>query len=168
MYVIHYIGGAINVKKMPKAQAVEYAKQINDNPTGVFPERVKLAQSAEARDIMQKRLFAQSIFHRHSDVYGMSMSELGFTDRRKGYWYLCRRVSIDSDVTLNVRIAKDGHDWQIDVLDECFCQPYDYQYLLSVNPTLDYANNVADECEKWYRRLSEWGLLSGWHEGMYV
>lgn len=31
MYAIHYIGGAINVKKMPKAQAVEYAKQINDN-----------------------------------------------------------------------------------------------------------------------------------------
>lgn len=76
MYAIHYIGGAINVKKMPKAQAVEYAKQINDNPTGAFTESVKLAQSAEARDIMQKRLFAKSIFHRHSDVYGMSMSEL--------------------------------------------------------------------------------------------
>lgn len=76
MYAIHYIGGAINVKKMPKAQAIEYAKQINDNPTGAFPERVKLAQSAEAREIMQKRLFTQSIFHHHSDVYGMSMSEL--------------------------------------------------------------------------------------------
>lgn len=98
----------------------------------------------------------------------VTMRELGFTDLRKGYWYLCRRVSADSDITLNVRISKDGHDWRIDVLDECFCQPYDYQYLLSVNPTLDYANNVADECEKWYRRLSEWGLLSGWHEGMYV
>lgn len=76
MYAIHYIGGAINVKKMPKAQAIEYAKQINDNPTGTFPEIVKLAQSAEARDIMQKRLFTKSIFHRHSDVYGMSMAEL--------------------------------------------------------------------------------------------
>lgn len=54
MYAIHYIGGAINVKKMPKKQAVEYAKQINDNPTGAFTESVKLAQSAEARDIMQK------------------------------------------------------------------------------------------------------------------
>lgn len=97
-----------------------------------------------------------------------TMRELGFTDLRKGYWYLCRRVSPDSDTTLNVHIAKDGHDWQIDVLDENFCQPYDYQYLLSVNPTLDYANNVADECEKWFRKLSEWGLLSGWHEGMYV
>lgn len=77
MYAIHYIGGAINVKKMPKKQAVEYAKQINDNAlSSTFPESVKLAQSAEARDIMQKRLFTKSIFHRHSDVYGMSMAEL--------------------------------------------------------------------------------------------
>lgn len=67
-----------------------------------------------------------------------------------------------------VEIAKDGSDWQIDVLDENFCQPYDYQYLLNVNPTLDYPNKVADECEKWFRKLSEWGLLHGWHEGMYV
>lgn len=50
MYAIHYIGGAMNVRKMPKAQAIEYAKQINDNPTGTFPESVKLAQSAEARE----------------------------------------------------------------------------------------------------------------------
>lgn len=76
MYAIHYIGGAINVKKMPKAQAVEYAKQINDNPTGAFPESVKLAQSAEARDVMQNRLFAKDIYAHHSDVYGMSMAEL--------------------------------------------------------------------------------------------
>lgn len=76
MYAIHYIGGAMNVKKMPKAQAVEYAKQINDNPTGAFPESVKLAQSAEARDIMRNRLFAKDIYTHHSDVYGMSMSEL--------------------------------------------------------------------------------------------
>lgn len=76
MYAIHYIGGAINVKKMPKKQAVEYAKQINDTPTGVFPESVKLAQSAEARDIMQNRLFAKDIYAHHSDVYSMSMAEL--------------------------------------------------------------------------------------------
>lgn len=77
MYAIHYIGGAINVKKMPKKQAVEYAKQINDNAlSSIFPESVKLAQSAEARDIMQNRLFAKDIYARHSDVYGMSMAEL--------------------------------------------------------------------------------------------
>jgi hypothetical protein len=97
-----------------------------------------------------------------------TMRRLGFTDHREGYWYLCRSVSPDHDMTLNVEIAKDGSDWQIDVLDENFCQPYDYQYLLNLNPTLDYPNKVADECEKWFRKLSEWGLLHGWHEGMYV
>lgn len=76
MYAIHYIGGAINVKKMPKKQAVEYAKQINDNPTGAFTESVKLAQSAEARTIMQNKLFAKDIYTHHSDVYSMSMAEL--------------------------------------------------------------------------------------------
>lgn len=76
MYAIHYIGGAMNVRKMPKAQAIEYAKQINDNPTGTFSESVKLAQSAEARDVMQNRLFAKDIYAHHSDVYGMSMAEL--------------------------------------------------------------------------------------------
>ena len=76
MYAIHYIGGAINIKKMPKAQAVEYAKQINDNSTGTFPESVKLAQSTEAREIMQDRLFAENICTHHGDVYHMSMREL--------------------------------------------------------------------------------------------
>ncbi|MBV3807246.1 MULTISPECIES: hypothetical protein [Bifidobacterium] len=77
MYAIHYIGGAMNVRKMPKAQAIEYAKQINDNAlSGAFPESVKLVQSPEARTIMQNRLFAKDIYSRHSDVYSMSMSEL--------------------------------------------------------------------------------------------
>lgn len=39
MYAIHYIGGAINVKKMPKKQAVEYAKQINDNALSSLPRK---------------------------------------------------------------------------------------------------------------------------------
>lgn len=82
-----------------------------------------------------------------SSAEDSTMRRLGFTDHREGYWYLCRSVSPDHDMTLNVEIAKDGSDWQIDVLDENFCQPYDYQYLLNVNPTLDYPNKVADECE---------------------
>ena len=61
-----------------------------------------------------------------------TMRRLGFTDHREGYWYLCCSVSPDHDMTLNVEIAKDGSDWQIDVLDENFCQPYDYQYLLNL------------------------------------
>ncbi|MDB0590658.1 hypothetical protein PL392_09920 [Bifidobacterium adolescentis] len=67
-----------------------------------------------------------------SSAEDSTMRRLGFTDHREGYWYLCRSVSPDHDMTLNVEIAKDGSDWQIDVLDENFCQPYDYQYLLNL------------------------------------
>lgn len=37
---------------------------------------MKLAQSAEARTIMQNRLFTKDIYAHHSDVYSMSMAEL--------------------------------------------------------------------------------------------
>ncbi len=63
-----------------------------------------------------------------------AMRELGFTDRMPGRWYLCRPVSADGDVTLNVVIGRTGGDWRIDVLDERFGQCYDYQTFLGDAP----------------------------------
>ena len=85
----------------------------------------------------------------------------------------CRRSGICAagcrgDITLNLTIAKDGSDWELDVLDERFLQPYDYQGLLERNPDNGYARAVADECERQYRLLTEAGILTGWHEGMWV
>lgn len=96
------------------------------------------------------------------------MRAYGFTDHVPEEWYLCRKVSEDGTTTLNLTIAKDGSDWVIDVLDEYFLQPYDYQGLLKRNPDNGYARAVADECERQYRLLTEAGILTGWHEGMYV
>lgn len=96
------------------------------------------------------------------------MRAYGFTDHVPEEWYLCRKVSEDGTTTLNLTIAKDGSDWVIDVLDEYFLQPYDYQGLLERNPNNGYARAVADECERQYRLLTEAGILTGWHEGMYV
>lgn len=77
MYVIHHVGGAVNVKKMPKAQAVAYVRQINDNAlSGAFPERARLATGDEAREIMRDRLFARNVFGRRADVYRLSTAEL--------------------------------------------------------------------------------------------
>ena len=96
------------------------------------------------------------------------MRAYGFTDHVPEEWYLCRKVSEDGTTTLNLTIAKDGSDWVVDVLDECFLQPYDYQGLLERNPDNGDARAVADECERQYRLLTEAGILTGWHEGMYV
>lgn len=96
------------------------------------------------------------------------MRALGFTDHVPEKWYLCRRVSERGDITLNLTIAKNGSDWMLDVLDENFLQPYDYQWLLERDPNNTYARAVADECERQYRLLTEAGILTGWHEGMWV
>lgn len=96
------------------------------------------------------------------------MRALGFTDHVLEKWYLCSRVSECGDITLNLTIAKDGSDWELDVLDERFLQPYDYQGLLERNPDNGYARAVADECERQYRLLTKAGILTGWHEGMWV
>lgn len=85
------------------------------------------------------------------------MRAYGFTDHAPEEWYLCRKVSEDGTTTLNLTIAKDGSDWVIDVLDEYFLQPYDYQGLLERNPDNGYARAVADECERQYRLLPDAG-----------
>lgn len=97
-----------------------------------------------------------------------AMRAFGFTDRMPDHWYLCRTVSADGAVTLNVVIGRTGGDWRIDVLDEWSGQPYDYQTFLGDDPGFGYANMVADRCEEWFARLSEAGMLDGWTPGTYV
>ena len=83
----------------------------------------------------------------------------------------CRRTgtsAVRSPTTIRVTAAKDGTDWRIDVLDENFGQPYDYQWLLSQNPDFAYARRVAANVERELRVLADAGVLIGWREGMYV
>ena len=97
------------------------------------------------------------------------MRALGFTDFREGYWYYCHGVSCDGEVTFNVTLDKDGiEDLRIDVLDEMFCQPYDYQYLLEKTPELKYAIEVQERVELEMERLQEAGVLYGHNRGDYI
>ena len=106
------------------------------------------------------------------------MRKIGFTDYAKDAWYFCRTVmeekskrrygGIDFEVSFSVRIPKDGSDIRIDVLDEAFCQPYDYQYILERNPTFGVALKVKEQVEKWMKYLQDNGVLSGHIEGEYI
>lgn len=98
------------------------------------------------------------------------MRKLGFTDYREGYWYFCRGVV--SNITFSISInKKDPADFQIDVLDDDFCQPYDYQAMLS-KETYTKPNKVAvktyEEVEKWMAYLEEHGIVSGHVKGEYI
>ena len=103
------------------------------------------------------------------------MREIGFTDYSKDRWFFCRSITFPReprykgfDISFNVSIPKDGSDIRIDVLDEDFCQPYDYQRILSKNPNHPCASIVNEQVERWMEYLQSKGVLSGHVKGEYI
>lgn len=104
-----------------------------------------------------------------------SMREIGFTDYGKDRWYFCRGIKFPKtkryrgfDISFSVTIPKNGDDIRIDVLDEDFCQPYDYQKMLKNNPTFEPCVIVNEQVEEWMAYLQEKGVLSGHIKGEYI
>lgn len=98
------------------------------------------------------------------------MRKLGFTDYRKEYWYFCRNIcsTIDFSITIN---KKSSEDFRIDVLDDDFCQPYDYQSMLSkerYGKHNSVAIKVYEETEKLMEYFESKGIISGHEKGEYI
>lgn len=99
------------------------------------------------------------------------MHTIGFSDRNPERWYYCRMVpSLGKgiEISFNVAIPKNGSDIAIDVLDEYFLQPYDWQYILERNPNLECPLRVRDFVEKEMKKLQDAGVLSGHKYGDYI
>ena len=103
------------------------------------------------------------------------MRKIGFTDYAKDNWYFCRilrfpkkKLYRDFEVSFSVTIPQNGNDIRIDVLDEAFLQPYDYQRILSDHPDHETALIVQEQVEKWMDYLEESGVLSGHIRGEYI
>ena len=97
------------------------------------------------------------------------MREVGFTDCSKDIWYFSRMIQGIKDVSFSVSINKNNpQDLSIDVLDEDFCQPYDYQHILKKNPCFKQCLIVKDEVEKWMKYLENNGILTGHVYGEYI
>ena len=98
-----------------------------------------------------------------------TMKEIGFSDFSEDTWYFSRRLkSPVEDITFNVSIPKDGSDIMIDVLDEDYLQPYDYQYFLSKNPRHEISLIVKEQVENLMTYLQDNGVLSGHEYGDYI
>ena len=103
------------------------------------------------------------------------MKEIGFTDYSKTTWFFCRSITFPReprykgfDISFSVSIPKDCSDISIDVLDEDFCQPYDYQSMLHKNPTFEPALIVYEQVEELMEYLQSKGVLSGHVKGEYI
>ena len=102
------------------------------------------------------------------------MREIGFTEYNKE-WHFRRSIAFPReprykgfDISFNVSIPKDCSDISIDVLDEDFCQPYDYQAMLNRNPTFEPALIVYEQVEELMEYLQSKGVLSGHVKGEYI
>ena len=103
------------------------------------------------------------------------MREIGFTDFVKEKWYYCKEVQFPKEsryrnfeITFNVSIPKNGDRLRIDVLDEDFCQPYDYQRMLNKNSKFEPALIVFEFVEKQMEYLQQQGVISGHIYGEYI
>ena len=102
------------------------------------------------------------------------MRQIGFTDFAKNRWYFGRMIKFKEkeyrgiEISFNVVIPKDGSDIRIDILDDDFCQPYDYQYFLENNPPNKVALIVKEQVEEWMKYLQDNGVLEGHVYGEYI
>ena len=88
-----------------------------------------------------------------------------FIDREDHWWYFCKRVY--KDITFNMTIYDSG-DWRIDILDECFLQPYDYQAMCESGNYRPVVLIVKKNVDEIMDALVHKGIISGWEVGDYI
>ena len=104
------------------------------------------------------------------------MRDIGFTDYAKERWYFCRTIKFPNvkrykgfDISFSVSITKNNpDDLRIDVLDEDFCQPYDYQMMLDKDTNLEPCLIVKKQVEEWMKFVIYKGVLSVHEHGEYI
>ena len=104
------------------------------------------------------------------------MRNIGFTDYCEDRWYFRRTIKFPNikrykgfDISFGVSINKNNpEDLRIDVLDEDFCQPYDYQLMLDKDANFEPCLIVKKQVEEWMKFLMDKGVLSGHEYGEYI
>lgn len=94
------------------------------------------------------------------------MREIGFTDYSKDSWYYCR--GLGSDISFNVSINKKTSEIKIDVLDEWFLQPFDYQAQIQDGRNDDFINNINKQVQEQMKYLMDAGVITGYRMGDYI
>ena len=94
------------------------------------------------------------------------MREIGFTDYSKDSWYYCR--GLGSNISFNVSINKKTSKIKIDVLDEYFLQPFDYQAQIQDGRNDDLINNINKQVQEQMKYLMDAGVITGYRMGDYI
>jgi|SRR5690606_1501361 len=96
-----------------------------------------------------------------------SLMEYGFTNHHESTLYYSRNIC--ENISFNLSVNKETLEIErLDVLDEDWLQPYDYQYILLDNPKAEFARNVYFKVNKILTKLQNDGIITGFTVGMYI
>ena len=74
--------------------------------------------------------------------------------------------NLGCDISLTIKIA--GEYLFIDVLDESFAQPYDYQAILRRTPDHKFALDIHNQVQAIMKQLSDCGIIDGYIANDYI
>ena len=83
-------------------------------------------------------------------------------------WYYYKRLHGDIPFNVTLPVPYDQDNLGIDILDEEFLQPYDYQRMIKEDPDFYYANKIFVLVEEQMSYLRNRGILSGHEKGDYI
>ena len=85
------------------------------------------------------------------------MERLGFTYSKTAHeWYAC--YPLDRFITLNIS-GVPLHEAKVDVIDETFLQPFDYEYYLERNPKFSFGLQIKKAIDRKLTELKGQGVL---------
>ena len=84
------------------------------------------------------------------------------------YWVYFSMLHLELHIEFSIRLFPDSDDVQIDVLDDDFCQPYDYQAMMDAHPYSVLPRKIFHEVDRVMHDLQNSGFITGYSTGMYV
>ena len=94
-------------------------------------------------------------------IYSRLVDNINKEDKNYNKFYLICSVGRETSFNLEIFPNNEG---KIDVLDDNWCQPYEYQNENNNN----FANNVLKKVHKIMIYLIEQKIISGWNVGDYI
>lgn len=124
----------------------------------IYPETVKVNKHGT------------NIAIQHHILPDEEMKKYHFKKNEDGVWSFVKTHTIHKtlDLCLWIRLIPETGITIIDILDDDFCQPYDYQGMLAKGTDNKYAIGAYEWVEMQMEYLQEAGILSGHNRGDYI
>ena len=116
--------------------------------------------------------------HQNANIEFVNISEeelikLGFRNNENDY-YICKNLIGKREITFNLTIHKNDKRIKIDILDENFLQPYDYQSILKRQQFVNgininsYSYRVHIKVQEIMKWLLDNNIIIGYQLGDYI